>query len=244
MMWSGPSPPAFHQFEPGQSYLVFAANLDRSDKYYALPPGTVSQPDAFRQIADIPRADDDGVIRTLDDRSLDNLSASYAWMTHSIEEWRHPTLLVKEAHWLELNLLLTNSASSNSLYALEKLDQMSRAGRNDDRWRRSDDFKRPACWPRCCPWSPMPTSSLGIALWLALKANRVTSLNWSLSASPYRGGQQRAHLEPPPECDSRVIGNAFRSGVQFPFATAVRQAVPAVDHSIAPRPFRIAKRKL
>jgi hypothetical protein len=121
--WSGPHPPAFHRFDAGQSYLVFAANLDRADKYYSPPTGTASQPNRFRQVADFPRADDDGVIRTLDARPL-------------------PSVSFKQAHWLELNLLLTNSASSN-LYALEKLDQMSLAGRSDDRWRRSDDFKRP-----------------------------------------------------------------------------------------------------
>jgi hypothetical protein len=141
--WSGPAPPAYHRFDPGQSYLVFAANLDRPDTYYTPPPGAVSQPDVFRQVADIPRARGDDVLQTLDDRSLAGLSAKYAWMMHSIEEWRHSTLLVKEAHWLELNLLLTNSASSN-LYALEKLDHMSLAGRSDDRWRHSDDFKRQA----------------------------------------------------------------------------------------------------
>ncbi|MEO7300660.1 MAG: hypothetical protein ABI042_19015 [Verrucomicrobiota bacterium] len=51
-------------------------------------------------------------------------------------------LSIKEAHWFELNLLLTNSASSNSLYAIKQLDAMSKSCQRD--WGHTDDFAREA----------------------------------------------------------------------------------------------------
>lgn len=49
---------------------------------------------------------DNGVLRTLDDRRCMNVS-------------------FKEAHWLELNLLLTNSTPSDALYAIGQLNSMT-----------------------------------------------------------------------------------------------------------------------
>lgn len=49
---------------------------------------------------------DNGVLRTLDDRRCVNVS-------------------FKEAHWLELNLLLTNSTPSDALYAIGQLNSMT-----------------------------------------------------------------------------------------------------------------------
>jgi len=63
----------------------------------ARKPGPIS--DYFRQI--------DGVIQTLDDRPVNGLS-------------------VKEAHWFELNLLLTHGTAGNSLYGIQKLDSTSK----------------------------------------------------------------------------------------------------------------------
>jgi hypothetical protein len=115
--WSGGKPPSSHQFEPGQAYLVFAARLDKPDYLYSVPPDATNRPNEFRQLCH------DGVMRTLDARPVDALG-------------------VKAAHWFELNLLLNDTSPTNQLYAIDTLDRMSLAGRRDDRWLRSDDFKR------------------------------------------------------------------------------------------------------
>lgn len=116
--WSGREPPAYNRFEIGKPYLIFAAKLDKPDIYYdpTLNTNFVGSND-FRQLYD------GGFTRTLDVRSLNSLS-------------------VKAAHWFELNLLLNDSNPSNQLYAIDKLDSMSLAGRGDDEWSRSPDFKR------------------------------------------------------------------------------------------------------
>ena len=121
--WSGPSPAAAHQFEVGKSYLVFAASMDQPDFYYSPPTNASNLPGSYRQIADVPRGGADGVIRTLDARPLPNLS-------------------VKEAHWFELNLLLTDQRPTNMLCAIDALDRMSLKGEPYEAWHRSNDFKR------------------------------------------------------------------------------------------------------
>jgi hypothetical protein len=64
---------------------------------------------------------DEGVMRTLDARPLTGLS-------------------IKDAHWAELNLLLADAAPSNTLYAVQQLNALSRrCGRE---WGQSDDFAR------------------------------------------------------------------------------------------------------
>ena len=125
MSWSGPSPPAKLTFEVGQAYLLYAARLDQPDSYYSPPAGVKIAPDEFRQIADVPRSDDEGAMKTLDARPLP------------------AGLSVKEAHWFELNRLLNDANPTNVLYAIGKLDQMSlKQGEPFGDWRRSDDFKR------------------------------------------------------------------------------------------------------
>ena len=115
--WDGPSPPACLDFEVGQTYIVFAANLNRPDMFYAPSPDLSGRPDEFRQLYG------DSVTRTLDARPLNGLT-------------------IKDAHWFELNLLLKDANPTNALYAINKLDALSLAGRDDDRWSRSDVFKR------------------------------------------------------------------------------------------------------
>jgi len=123
--WSGPSPPAFNKFEPHQTYLVFAARMDKPDSYYSPLANVKVAPDEFRQIADVPRTHDEGAMKTLDQRSLP------------------AGLSVKEAHWFELNRLLNDANPTNVLYAIGKLDQMSLKQKEPfGDWRRSDDFKR------------------------------------------------------------------------------------------------------
>ncbi len=130
--WSGAHPPAFHQMEPGKSYLIFAAKTDKPDKYYAPPPGHHSKPEVFRQIADFPIQDDEGVLHTLDARPLSS---------HS----------VKDAHWIELNLLLREANTTNQLYALKHLDWMSKTCAHP--WGHSDDFKREAVLKTVLPFA-------------------------------------------------------------------------------------------
>jgi len=117
--WSSGKPPSSHQFEQGQAYLVFAARLDKPDYLYSVPPDATNRPNEFRQLCH------DGVMRTLGARPVGALG-------------------VKAAHWFELNLLLNDSNATNQLYAIDTLDRLSLAGRRDDQWLRSDDFKRKA----------------------------------------------------------------------------------------------------
>jgi hypothetical protein len=117
--WGGGRPPSSHQFEPGNSYLVFAGRLDKPDYLYSVPPDATNRPNEFRQLCY------DGVIRTLDARPVGARD-------------------VKDAHWVELRLLLQDTNATNQLYAIDTLDRASLAGRSDDRWRHTDDFKRNA----------------------------------------------------------------------------------------------------
>lgn len=90
LAWDGPSPPAMHKLEVGQSYLVFAMRMDKPDSYYSPPPEATNTGGVLRQIADVPKSGDDAVLKTLDQRRLASLS-------------------IKEAHWLELSRLLNDS---------------------------------------------------------------------------------------------------------------------------------------
>lgn len=118
VFWNGSSPPPVFHFEAGQSYLVFAVRADKSDWLYAPSSKEIFKPDEFRQLMKGEIA-----CRTLDARRLAKLP-------------------VKEAGWVELNRLLNDSNPSNQLYAIGKLDCLSLAGRGDDEWSRSRDFKR------------------------------------------------------------------------------------------------------
>src|SRR5579863_1253269 len=120
--WSGPEPPAFYTFAPGQTCLVFAAAMDESDSFYAAPKEDTNDPNVFRQIADSPIGGG-GVFRTLDAQPLIRLS-------------------VRDAVWQELTLSLDGMQPSNALYAINELEHLSIAGRRDDAWSRSDEFSR------------------------------------------------------------------------------------------------------
>jgi hypothetical protein len=118
MAWSGSRPPPSLHFNAGESYLIFAAKADKPEWLYSPSKNFVASPGQFHQLmkADAP-------IRTLDNRQL-------------------ATPSVKEAHWRELNLLLQDTNPTNQIYAVDQLDGLSLANRRDDRWNRSEDFKR------------------------------------------------------------------------------------------------------
>jgi hypothetical protein len=121
--WSGPGgPPPHYQLQVGQCYLIFAGSMDKPGVGYDPPPNVNHPPDEFREINGQDFSDA-GVTPTLDARPLDGLT-------------------IKEAYWLEINLLLHDANPTNALYAINRLDSMSLAGRDDDRWIRSDVFKR------------------------------------------------------------------------------------------------------
>jgi len=123
--WSGPGgPPAHYVLQVGQPCLIFAASLDKPDDDYNPPPKVKHPSDELREIVGV---DDNmfggSIIHTLDARPLDGLT-------------------IKDAYWLELNLLLNDPNPTNVLYAIAKLDFMSFRGASDDRWWHSDVFKR------------------------------------------------------------------------------------------------------
>ncbi len=119
--WGGGRPPSWHQFEVGQSYIVFAATLEKPDYLYSPPADATNRPSEFRQLRN------DGVMRTADARPV---------RTHD----------VKGAHWEELKLLLNDPNPTNQLYGIDAIDCLSLAGRHNDSWARggmhdrSDDF--------------------------------------------------------------------------------------------------------
>jgi hypothetical protein len=116
--WSGGAPPQNFKFEVGQSYLTFAAMTDKPDYHYSPPSNNVVRLNEFRQLMHGEIAS-----HTLDKRPLDGLS-------------------VKDAQWVELNLLLKDTNPTNQLYAIGKIDSLSLAGRGNDEWSHSPDFKR------------------------------------------------------------------------------------------------------
>ncbi len=88
----GEQTPKHVDLHPGRSYLLFA----RTNKAGG----------GYRQILEFHTfKDDNGAMRTLDDRRCMNVS-------------------FKEAHLLELNLLLTNSTPADALYAIGQLNSM------------------------------------------------------------------------------------------------------------------------
>lgn len=116
--WGGGRPPPDFVLEVGTAYIIFASNAGKPDWLYSPGPNAVSNTTVFRQLmkGEVP-------LRTVDSTALTNVSAS-------------------ETYWLELKRLLRDSNPTNQLYAIERLDSLSLAGRRDDSWRRSDDFVR------------------------------------------------------------------------------------------------------
>ncbi|MBE0540321.1 MAG: HEAT repeat domain-containing protein [Verrucomicrobia bacterium] len=102
--------PQHYELDVGQCYLIFAVKTAHEGE--------------FRQIRlSHTGKEDEGVLHTLDDRPL-------------------PDVSVKDAHWLELNLLLNDTSPTKQLYAIRQLSAMSKGcGRQ---WGHTDDFKREA----------------------------------------------------------------------------------------------------
>lgn len=85
--------PQYYDLQLRQSYLIFALKGTTGGDYRQIRESHTSKMD-------------NGVLSTLDDRPLKDVS-------------------IQEAHWLELNLLLTNSTPSDALYAIEQLNSMT-----------------------------------------------------------------------------------------------------------------------
>lgn len=118
--WGGGAMPSWYQLEIGKSYLVFARRLDKEDYLFTAVPDAAKRTNECRQLYR------DGVIRTLDDRPLSDLTIS-------------------NAVWVELNRLLNDASPSNQLYAIETLDGMSREGWWQERgWAPGDFLNREA----------------------------------------------------------------------------------------------------
>jgi hypothetical protein len=118
--WGGGSPPPDFVLNPGESYIVFAARADKPDYLYSPSSNSVAKVSDYRQLMrGIP------AIRAADDRPVGGLS-------------------VQGAVWRELCGLLQRSNPAGQIYAVDQLEILSLAGRQDDRWLRSDDFEREA----------------------------------------------------------------------------------------------------
>ncbi len=114
--WGGGAPPSHFLFEVGQSYIIFAAKADKPANMYSPSSNNIANSHEFRQ----PMLGE-YAFRTLDSRALGNLS-------------------IKEAIWNELNRLLNSGIATNSLYAIQHLNTMSKSC--PDSWGHDDDFKR------------------------------------------------------------------------------------------------------
>ena len=179
-----------HQFEVGKSYLIFAARLDKPDGGFGVPTNAaIPATGEFRQLYH------GGVLRTLDDRQIN-------------------APVAKDAYWLEVSLMLGDSDPANQLYAIEKLDSLSLAGRRDDEWTRSGDFKRNAVLDVLLP---LITESNGTVAIRAMNCF-ATESNAAIRLAPYAksiGGPPMKAIHPsagwPPSARCLV----FRAG-RFP----------------------------
>ena len=119
--WGGGSPPPDFVLNPGESYIVFLPHAPTSRIIY-IPQQPIPSP---RSAITGNSCAAFQLIRASDDRPVGGLS-------------------VKGAVWRELCGLLQQSDSAGQIYAVDQLEILSLAGRQDDRWRRSDDFEREA----------------------------------------------------------------------------------------------------
>jgi hypothetical protein len=175
MGWGGGSPPSWYQFETGQCYLVFAAKLDRPDYLYTPPSDATNRPNEYRQLYC------DCVTRTIDDRPLVGVST-------------------KEAHWLELNRLLTDATPTNSLYAIQRLNGMSKSCLAS--WGHSGNFTREAVLSAVMPLVTNPDDKVAVAAigCFQLGGNNSTWINDQGGWIPIL----RGCAEVQPECVSQV----------------------------------------
>src|SRR5204863_9792602 len=66
--WGGGAIPSWYEMVPGQTYLVYAAKLDKHMYLFSVPPDATNRPNEFRQIYR------DGVSRSLDTGKLTTTS--------------------------------------------------------------------------------------------------------------------------------------------------------------------------
>jgi len=121
MTWGGGTIPSYYIFGVGQSYIIFAVKADKPDYLYSPSSNSVANSHEFRQ-----PMKGEYAFRTLDDCTLGNPS-------------------VKEALWLELNRLLNSGIATNSLYAIQHLNRMSKScffsGEHDNDFERESVLK-------------------------------------------------------------------------------------------------------
>jgi hypothetical protein len=155
--WSGGTPPPDCILEPGECYLIFAVSVDKADWLYEPATNYFGKRDVYRQLMR-------GVapLHTRDDRRFPDTSAT-------------------RAYWRELNLLLNDTISTNQLYAIDQLDSMSLAGRRDDQWRRTADFKRSEVLKALLPL--VTNTNERVASW-AIRSFRVET-NAAASLAPF-----------------------------------------------------------
>ena len=122
--WSGPTPPTYYALAPGETCLIFADRTDKADTFFTPWSHGTRRVYEFRQLADSSGRTEDGLIRTLDARSIAT------------------NLPVKDAVWQELDLLLHDRHPSNELYAIDHLDAFSLPPNTGETLVHSGDFKR------------------------------------------------------------------------------------------------------
>ena len=193
--------PQHYELETGQCYVVFAVKTGHDGE--------------FRQIRfSHTGKEDEGAMRTLDDRSLANLPAAEGM--HSLDERSHPTLLVKDAHWFELGLLLNDANPTNQLYAVHQLDAMSKSGSRD--WGHTDDFKRGEVLKAMRPLFTHPNNEVAIAALNCCQAGP----DYSAQIAPFAGTLVQIASNGP-SIPRRVAAMAAFSGTKF---SVVSNALP------------------
>ena len=126
MAWGGGTPPSHFSFEVGKLYIIFAVKAAKPDYLYSPSSNNIANSYEFRQ-----PMQGEYAFRALDGRALSSLS-------------------VKEAIWNELNRLLNSGIATNSLYAIQHLNRMSKSCLAA--WGHDDDFKREAVLKAILPF--------------------------------------------------------------------------------------------
>jgi hypothetical protein len=205
----GPYMPQQYQLEPGECYLIFAIKTGQAGEFRQLRMSHTGKPD-------------EGVMRTLDARSLDDLPPVVEEpFTRGTGPGTQTNALVKDAHWLELGLLLGDTDPTNRLYAIRQLDELSLVCKDHNpmsHFEHTDDFNREAVLKALRPLLTETNDEVALA---ALNCFRAGS-ECAGQMEPYADALVRIASQGPTSA-RRVAAITALAGTKFP---AVSNALP------------------